>query len=114
MSTSDEIEFIGHIHNEIKFIIDAKNKLIEEEFYENEVYKRAITRAFEIIREATKNLSLDFRAKYNAVPWKYMAKIRDKIIHHYMGVDYETIWNIMVNDIPELDYQIKQIIKEHQ
>lgn len=113
MSKSDEIEFIGHIYNEIKFIIEAKGKLTEDEFYKDEVYKRAVTRAFEIIGEATKNLSLDFRLKYNAVPWKYLAKMRDKIIHHYMGVDYETIWNIMENDIPELEEQISIIIEKN-
>ena len=65
------------------------------------------------IGEATKNLNQDFRLKYNSVPWSYMAKLRDKIIHHYQGVDYETIWNIITQEIPELHFQIEQIIKEH-
>lgn len=113
MSKSDEIEFIQHIHKEIQFIIDCKSKLTEGNFYENEVYQRAITRAFEIIGEASKNLSLEFRVKYNNVPWSYMAKLRDKIIHHYFGVDFETIWNIMEQEIPELSNQIELILKEH-
>lgn len=113
MSKSDEIEFIGHIYAEIQFIVKAKNNLTEDEFYDNELYQRAITRAFEIIGEATKNLSLDFRFKYNNVPWSYMAKLRDKIIHHYFGVDFETIWNIMEKEIPELHNQIELILKEH-
>ncbi len=113
MSKSDEIEFIGHIYEEVQFIIKAKQKLTEDSFYEDEMYKRAITRAFEIIGEATKNLNLDFRNQYSNIPWNYMAKLRDKIIHHYMGVDYETIWNIMENEIPELDFQLEQILKEH-
>lgn len=54
MSKSDEIEFIQHIHKEIQFIIDCKSKLTEGNFYENEVYQRAITRAFEIIEKLQK------------------------------------------------------------
>ncbi len=42
-----------------------------------------------------------------------MAKLRDRIIHHYQGVDYETIWNIITQEIPELHFQIEQIIKEN-
>ncbi|MCX6172685.1 MAG: DUF86 domain-containing protein [Flavobacterium sp.] len=42
-----------------------------------------------------------------------MAKLRDKIIHHYQGVDYETIWNIITQEIPELHLQIAKIINEH-
>jgi len=113
MSKLDEIEFIKHIYEEVQFIIDAKQKLTEDSFYADEMHKRAITRSFEIIGEATKNLSFDFRNKYSNIPWSYMAKLRDKIIHHYMGVDYETIWNIMENEIPELDLQLKQILKDN-
>ncbi|SHG66984.1 Uncharacterized conserved protein, contains HEPN domain [Flavobacterium micromati] len=113
MSKLDEIEFIRHIYVEVRFILDSMSKVSEDEFYEDEILKRAITRAFEIIGEATKNLSLDFRLKYNNVPWSYMAKLRDRIIHHYQGVDFEMIWNITRENIPELDLQITKIINEH-
>jgi uncharacterized protein with HEPN domain len=113
MSKSDEIEFIKHIFIEINYIETIVKKLDEEDFYDDETLKRAITRALEIIGEATKNLNQDFRLKYNSVPWSYMAKLRDKIIHHYQGVDYETIWNIITQEIPELHFQIEQIIKEN-
>ena len=113
MSKSDEIEFIKHIFIEINYIQKVLENLEEEKFYSDETLKRAITRALEIIGEATKNLNVDFRMKYNSVPWSYMAKLRDKIIHHYQGVDYETIWNIITQEIPELHFQIKQIMTEN-
>lgn len=114
MSKSDEIEFIKHIFIEINYIQTTIVEVNEEDFYKDETLKRAITRALEIIGEATKNLNIDFRLKYSSVPWSYMAKLRDKIIHHYQGVDYETIWNIITQEIPELHFQIEQIIKEHK
>ncbi len=113
MSKSDEIEFIRHIFVEIDYIQTTIEKIVEEDFYKDETLKRAITRSLEIIGEATKNLTIDFRLKYNSIPWSYMAKLRDKIIHHYQDVDYETIWNIISLEIPELHFQIEQIIKEH-
>lgn len=90
------------------------NNINEDDFYKNEILKRAITRAFEIIGEATKNLNDDFRLKYDNVPSSYMAKLRDKIIHHYQGVDYEMIWNISKEEIPELKFQMEQIVEEHK
>ena len=42
-----------------------------------------------------------------------MAKTRDKIIHHYEGVDYELVWEIITTNIPELQFQLEQIINEH-
>jgi uncharacterized protein with HEPN domain len=113
MSKSDEIEFIKHIFTEINYIQKTIEKVEENDFYNDETLKRAITRSLEIIGEATKNLNFDFRLKYSNIPWVYMAKLRDKIIHHYQGVDYETIWNIIVQEIPELHFQILEIINEH-
>ncbi|UPQ80820.1 DUF86 domain-containing protein [Flavobacterium azooxidireducens] len=113
MSKSDEIEFIGHIFEELKFVINTTNSLTYELFIEDEVIKRAVVRALEIVGEATKNLSIDFRLKYNQVPWKFMAGMRDKLIHDYMGVDYRLVFKTAKEDVPELFDFIELIIKEH-
>ena len=49
MSQSDELEFIGHIYDEVKFILKTTQSIDAESFYKDEILKRAITRAFEII-----------------------------------------------------------------
>ena len=113
MSQSDDIEFIGHIFGEVKFILKTTQNINANSFYEDETLKRAVTRAFEIIGEATKNVDYDFRSKYPAVPWKFMAGMRDKLIHDYMGVDYKLVFKTAIEEIPELHFQIEQIIKEH-
>lgn len=82
-------------------------------FFEDEVIKRAVVRALEIVGEATKNLSIDFRLKYNQVPWKFMAGMRDKLIHDYMGVDYRLVFKTAKEDVPELFDYIELIVKEH-
>ncbi|MXV78245.1 DUF86 domain-containing protein, partial [Candidatus Poribacteria bacterium] len=47
----------------------------------------AVIRNLEVIGEATKNLSSELRNRYPSVPWKGMAGARDRLIHHYSGVD---------------------------
>ncbi len=84
-----------------------------ELFIEDETLKRAVVRALEIVGEATKNLSYDFRQKYHQVPWKFMAGMRDKLIHDYMGVDYRLVFKTAKEDVPELFDYIEQIIKEN-
>ncbi|KAF1082738.1 MAG: hypothetical protein GQF41_0505 [Candidatus Rifleibacterium amylolyticum] len=41
-----------------------------------------------------------------------MARLRDKLIHHYFGVDYELVWNIVVEDIPSLRNKISNLLEE--
>jgi uncharacterized protein with HEPN domain len=108
-----EIEFLRHILEETAFIIEFTESITEEEFTENRLLKKGIVRCFEIIGEATKNVNKDFRIKYNAIPWKEMAGLRDKLIHDYTGVDYVLLWKISKFSIPELHFQILEIINEY-
>ena len=65
----------------------------------------------EIIGEASKNLPENFREKYKEVEWKRIAGTRDKIIHHYFGIDLNTVWDIVKKDLPDLKRKIKTILK---
>ena len=40
-----------------------------------------------------------------------MAQMRDKLIHDYFGVDYEIVWDVIINRIPELNDNLKQIVE---
>jgi uncharacterized protein with HEPN domain len=112
MSKSD-IQFLKHIKEETDFIIEFTSSISENEFLENRLLKKAMIRCFEIIGEATKKVDFDFRMKYNSIAWKEMAGLRDKLIHDYTGIDYNLLWIIIKESIPELHFQIEQIINEH-
>jgi len=84
----------------------------ETEFLNSTLLQDAVFRNFEIIGEATKNLSLDFRERYPEIPWRKMAGLRDVLIHNYMGVDARLVWNIVKNDLPDLERNIRIILKD--
>ena len=70
----------------------------------------AVIRNFEIIGEASKSLPLEIKRKYTDVPWDEMYSLRNKISHEYFGVDYEIIWDIASNYLPQNSQQIDQIL----
>jgi uncharacterized protein with HEPN domain len=108
-----EIEFLKHIYDEVEFIIEFTESINEEQFHNDRLLKKGIVRCFEIIGEATKKVGPDFRLKYNTIPWKEMVGLRDKLIHDYTGVDYTLLWNFCKTSIPELHFQISEILKEY-
>jgi uncharacterized protein with HEPN domain len=81
-----------------------------ELFLRDETLKRAFVRSLEIIGEAVKKIPDEFRRKYVHVEWRKMAGTRDKLIHDYLGVDYELVWDIVHNKIPELGVAMAEII----
>lgn len=111
MSLSN-LDFIFHISDEASYCLDVTDNLTYEQLLSDETLKRAVVRSLEIIGEATKNFTPEFKLKYPQVPWKKMAGMRDRLIHQYFGVDYETVWKTLKEDIPEIKKHIDNIIQK--
>lgn len=104
-------EYLRHILDEVDYIIGKSEELNKKDFLKDETLKRAFVRSIEIIGEAVKKLPDDFRKKHGAVDWRAMAGTRDKLIHDYLGIDYDIVWDIITVEIPELRKHIKKILK---
>jgi len=84
--------------------------LSHEEFAKDEKTIFAVVRALEIVGEASKQIPQDVQEKYPQVPWRHMARMRDKLIHHYFGMDLNVVWRTVEEDVPELIVKISEII----
>ncbi len=82
------------------------------DFEKDEKTIDAVIRNFEILGEAVKNISENFRGKYSDLNWSFIARMRDKLIHFYFGVDLTTIWKTIKKDIPPLFERLFDIIKQ--
>ena len=67
-------------------------------------------RALEVIGEAAKNIPSVIRERYPDIPWREMARIRDKLIHDYFGVDLRVVWRTVQEDVPPLRAQIARVV----
>ncbi|MHB1686210.1 MAG: HepT-like ribonuclease domain-containing protein [Ignavibacteriaceae bacterium] len=102
--------YLKHILDEILFLLKTTGNLNYDSFLENEIYTRAFSRSFEIIGEAVKNLPQDFRKKHSDIEWKKISGMRDKIIHQYFNVDYELLWDVIKNKLPEIKEKIQVLL----
>ena len=73
----------------------------------------AVIRNFEIIGEASKNLSDEIKIRNPMIPWHEMYYLRNRVKHEYFGIDYEIIWDIAINYLPDNKVLIDQIIESH-
>jgi uncharacterized protein with HEPN domain len=72
----------------------------------------AVIRNFEIIGEAANRIPDEIKEKFNNVNWHRIRGFRNRIVHDYMGVDLEIIWEIIEKNLDELKVQIEEIINQ--
>jgi uncharacterized protein with HEPN domain len=106
------LEFILHIRDETEFCLQQLAEKTYDSFVSDAVLSRAIVRSLEIIGEASKHIPPDFQIKYPLIEWKVMAGMRDRLIHHYFGIDYETVYATVKNDLPRLREWINIILQQ--
>ena len=103
--------FLQHILHETEYLLLTSKDLSKDSFLRNETLKRAFSRSLEIIGEAVKQLPDSFRQQYPEIEWQKMAGMRDKLIHQYFGVDYDIVWDVIINKIPSLHLKVKEILQ---
>ena len=91
-------EFVGDMNFD-EFLVDDKTS-------------SAVVRKLEIIGEATKNIPKSITQEYEEIPWKEMVRMRDKIIHFYFGVDYEIVWNVIKERLPQIKPTLRRILED--
>ena len=97
MSKKNPLFFLKDIQNSLNKILKYTDNINFEQFLTDDKTKDAVERNFEIIGEAVKNLTEEFKSNYSDIPFKQIAGMRDKLIHDYFGVDYEIIWTTIKN-----------------
>lgn len=105
----DNSIFVKHILGSIWHIEKFSKNLSKDEFLKDRLKQSAVIRELEIIGEASKNLSTKFRKDNNTIEWNLIAGFRDKLIHHYFGINLERVWNIIELDLPNLKKEIGKI-----
>ena len=104
--------YLQHILDAISDAEKFLENITQDAFFKNKEKQYAVLRALEIIGEATKNLSKEFRAKHREIPWRDIAGMRNKLIHEYFGVNLELVWTTVKNRLPELKKQIRKILED--
>jgi uncharacterized protein with HEPN domain len=107
-----QVEFLNHILDECIYLLKEYNTNKYDDFISDERLSKAVCRSLEIIGEASSKTSPELKTKYPLIAWREMSDIRNRIIHHYFGIDYDIVWDTLKTDIPELKDWIEVVISK--
>ena len=103
--------YLKHILDEIEFLLKTTKDLSFEKFIQDDILKRAVVRSIEIIGEAVKMIPSEVKDKNKQIQWRKISGMRDKLIHHYFGVDYTLVWDVLEKNIPNLKEEITDLME---
>jgi uncharacterized protein with HEPN domain len=109
MSERTDSDFLRHILEAARRTIAYTEAMTCKRFFEDIKTQDAVIRNIEIIGEATKNLSDELRNNHPEIPWKNLAGMRDRLIHHYFGVNLDIVWGVVKEELPQLLLDINKI-----
>ncbi len=80
-----------------------------KDFDADENLRLALAYLIQIIGEAASRVSLVFQEGHTEVPWSEIIGMRHKIVHDYLGVDYDIVWEVVTADLPVLAGKLERI-----
>jgi uncharacterized protein with HEPN domain len=104
-------DYLLDIEDAIGRILEYTVGMTWEDFLSDYKTQDAVVRNLEVMGEATKNLSDEFRRSQPEISWREIAGTRDRLMHHYFGINQEIVWHIVTDDIPMLKIQIALLIR---
>jgi uncharacterized protein with HEPN domain len=107
----DSDVYLLHIIEAIESIEKQISGLTEDQFYDSEVIRGFVERKLEIIGEATKRISEEFKNQHPDIPWDEIAGMRNVLIHEYDDVDKIIVWDTVTKHLSPLKKQIKELLK---
>ncbi len=91
----------------LEFTVDGK-----EAFFADRKTQDAVLRNLHTLSESIQHISTDLKLRHPEVQWRDIAAFRNVIVHDYLGIDLEQIWDIVERDLPVLKVQVAAILQE--
>lgn len=91
-----------HIIESIDKITSYVDGVSRDEFLNSTMIQDAVLRNLQVLAESTQRLTSEFKKMNPGIEWVGIAGLRNILVHDYLGIDLDTVWNVLESDLPKL------------
>jgi uncharacterized protein with HEPN domain len=106
----DDRLYLIHISECIARIKSYVQGMDKAAFVASSLVQDAVVRNLQVMAESTQRLSEGAKQAHPHVEWYKIAGLRNVLVHDYLGVDVEKVWNIIEEDLPPLKKVVRQML----
>ena len=106
----DDRVYVAHMLDMARKALEITGTITRTDFDRDEVRRLALVHLVQNIGEAAGNVSEAFRSAHTEIPWPEVVGTRHRIVHDYMGINEDMIWDIVTSDLPDLIPKLAAIV----
>ena len=106
----DDAVYLGHMLDMARKAAAKVRGKRRAEYDADEDLRIVVAHLVQTVGEAAARVSARTRERHPELPWKQITGIRHRIVHDYMDVDYDILWEVATKDLPELIAQLERIV----
>ena len=110
MSQPREIGYLWDMLNAARLILTFTAGMSRDVFRQDIKTQDAVVRRLEVIGEAVRRISTDYRTAHPEIAWRAIVGMRNRLIHQYDMVDLDVVWGVVQHDIPSLVKQLEALL----
>jgi len=108
----DDDLYLGHMLDMTSKVLELTSGVDKPTFDEDEKLQLALVHLIQVIGEAARRVSPECKAEHPEIPWGAIVGMRHKVVHDYMGVDIEVVWDTVQNDLPMLAPMLEKLVPD--
>jgi uncharacterized protein with HEPN domain len=110
MSQHDQTVYVRHMLDAARKALGYTLGKTKQDLLINELLSLAIVQLLQILGEAARRTSAEYRATTPQIPWRQIIGTRDRLAHGYDQVNYDTVWTILTDELPPLIAKLEQLV----
>ena len=106
----DDLVYVGHMLDMASKAIARIEGRIRAQYDDDEDLRLALTHLIQTIGEAARRVSQPFQQAHPEIPWRKIIGMRHKVVHDYLEVDFDLVWDVATAELPLLVGQLGQLV----